>query len=154
MTRPIERPPFGWREDPDVPAFDDDGPFVVMDAECAVCARGARLIHRFDRTGEVRIATAQSAVGRGLLSYFGLNADDPESWLYVVDGRAYGSLDAMARIGARYGGPLRATLAFRLLPPGVSDWIYRRIARNRYAVFGRADLCAIPDPGLQARIIK
>ena len=29
----------------------------------------------------------------------------------------------------------------------------RGIARNRYAVLGGCDLCALPAPGLQARIV-
>jgi predicted DCC family thiol-disulfide oxidoreductase YuxK len=43
--------------------------------------------------------------------------------------------------------------ALRLIPPPVGRWLYRRIARNRYAMFGRGDLCALPAPSLRARLI-
>jgi predicted DCC family thiol-disulfide oxidoreductase YuxK len=40
----------------------------------------------------------------------------------------------------------------RILPRGVREWLYRRIARNRYR-FGRYDMCATPDPGLRRRLM-
>jgi len=42
----------------------------------------------------------------------------------------------------------------RLLPRTVQDWLYRIVARNRYRLFGRTNMCAIPDPGLLARLIE
>jgi predicted DCC family thiol-disulfide oxidoreductase YuxK len=35
----------------------------------------------------------------------------------------------------------------------VRDWIYRRIASNRYALFGKKDSCEIPDRRLRSRLI-
>ncbi|MEM7546136.1 MAG: DCC1-like thiol-disulfide oxidoreductase family protein [Pseudomonadota bacterium] len=154
MTRPAPRAPYSFRTDPVVPRFAYDAPFAVMDGKCAICSRGARMIHRYDRSGAIRIITAQSALGRALLAHYDCAPDDPDTWLYADHGLAYGSFDAMARMGARCGGWLRLFAIFRLLPCGVQDWLYRRLARNRYALFGQGDLCAIPDPGLRARIIE
>lgn len=33
------------------------------------------------------------------------------------------------------------------------EWLYRRIARNRY-LFGKTDICAAPDPRLRARLLQ
>ena len=33
---------------------------AVMDATCALCSWGVRMIHRLDRTGEIKIAPIQS----------------------------------------------------------------------------------------------
>jgi predicted DCC family thiol-disulfide oxidoreductase YuxK len=40
------------------------------------------------------------------------------------------------------------------LPRAVQDWLYRRMARNRYALFGRTDMCAVPDPRLRKRLMS
>lgn len=151
--RPLDRPAFGWRDDARVPRFDDCFPLAVMDGECALCCRGARIIHRADKSGDIRIAAAGSPLGRALLAHFGMSPDDPESWLYLEDGRAWNGLDGIARVGARCGGPLALIRALMILPRPFRDWLYARVARNRIAVFGRAELCAVPDPGLRARII-
>lgn len=146
--------PYSYRADPSVPAFDDRRAITVMDGECVLCSFGARLIARFDAANEFRICRTQSSLGRALLLHYGLAPDDPESWLLLVDGRAYSSLDAMIRAGRRVGGVGLVLQPLRLLPQVVQDWLYRRLARNRYRLFGRTDMCSIPDPALRARLIE
>lgn len=146
--------PYSYRTDARVPAFDDRHPVVVMDGECVLCTFGARLIARFDRAGAFRICRAQTALGQSLLRHYGLTPSDPESWLYLVDGQAYTSLDALIRAGRRVGGAGWLLQVLRLLPRVVQDFMYRKIARNRYRWFGRANLCAMPDPALRARLME
>jgi predicted DCC family thiol-disulfide oxidoreductase YuxK len=151
--RLTQREPYSFRRDSAVPPFDDRGPIVFMDGECLLCSRVAKVIAKLDRAEEFRICPIQSALGRGILQHYGLKADDPESWLFLCDGRAYSSLDAVIRAGARLGGKGRLLQGLRMLPRPVQDWIYRRIARNRYWLFGQADLCALPDPALKRRLM-
>ena len=147
-------PPFSWRDDPSVPDFEDAAPVAVMDGTCALCTAGARLIDRFDKAGRIRICPAQSPLGRSLLTHFGMEPDDPESWLLLDQGRARASMDAWIHAAWMTGGVGRALVVFRILPRPVQDWIYRRIARNRYALFGRTDMCALAPPSLRARLIE
>lgn len=145
--------PWSYRHDPSVPAFDDSGPVTFMDGDCVLCTAGARLIARFDRNDAFRICPVQSPTGRAVLRHYGLEPDDPDSWLYLADGRAHTSLDGMIRAGARIGGPGWLLQPLRLLPRAAQDWLYRRIARNRYRLFGRTSMCSVPDPRLRARLI-
>lgn len=154
MRSTLSKEPYSYRRDVSVPQFDDSGPITVMDGQCALCTAGARLIARFDRAGEFRICRKETGLGAALLRHYGLDADDPESWLYIVDGRAYTSLDGMIRAGARVGGAGWLLQPLRLMPRRLQDWAYRHIARNRYRVFGRMDICAIPDPALRARLME
>lgn len=146
----------GWRhrQDPAVPAFADTGPVTVMDAHCALCARGARWIARNDQAGEFRIIPVQSALGHALLTHYGLNPADPASWLYLEDGQPYTSMDAVIRVGTRLGSIWRGLQALRILPGPVRRALYRLVARNRYRLFGHADLCHLPDPDVQKRLLQ
>jgi len=154
MVTLIDREPYAYRHDPAVPAFDDAGPVTFMDGECSLCSWTARLIGRLDRRGEFRICPVQSDLGRAVLTYYGLDPDDPDSWLYLVDGRAYTSLDAVIRVGRRLGGPARLVLMATILPRPLQDWLYHRIARNRYRLLGRTQMCALPDPEVRRRLIE
>jgi predicted DCC family thiol-disulfide oxidoreductase YuxK len=147
------REAYSYRGDEAVPAFDDSGPIVFMDGECVLCTRGAQMIARRDRAGTFRICPIKSPLGRSVMNHYGLDADDPESWLYLVDGRAYTSLDAIIRVGRRLGGWGRLLGALLVLPRPAQDWLYRRIALNRYLA-GRTDMCAVPDPALKRRLIS
>lgn len=146
--------PYSYRDDPAVPTFDDSAPVAVMDAECAVCSWGARMIHRLDRQGSTRICPIQTPLGAALLRHCGLDPNDPASWLFLDEGRAHKDFEAVLHAGRRFGGLGRLTQALRLIPRPLRDWLYRRLARNRYAVFGRSDMCALPDPGFQSRLLK
>ena len=95
----------------------------------------------------------QSDVGRALLKHYGLNPADPVSWLYVEHGNAYTSLDAFIRVGVRLGGIWKGLYLLRILPVSLQDILYRLVARNRYNFFGTRDLCALPDPEVQKRLL-
>ncbi len=146
--------PYTYRSDPSVPDFDDNGPILFMDGECAICTRGARIISRLDQRQEFRICPTQSTLGRAVLRHYGLDPDDPDTWLFLDDGLPYGSLDAMIRVGNRLGGVGRVMNLFRIFPRPVQDWLYRRLARNRYWLFGRTQMCEVPDANLKARLME
>ena len=146
--------PFSFRQDPLVPQFPDDAPLAVMDAECAVCSWGARMIHRLDRSGAVRICPIQTPLGAALLRHYGLQPTDPSSWLFIDEGVAHQDFEAVVHAARRFGGWGRLATVLLILPRPLRDWLYQRLARNRYAIFGRADMCAIPDPAFQRRMLR
>lgn len=153
MTSPTTREPYSYRADPAVPDFDDSGPITFMDGDCVLCTFGARLIARFDKDDQFKICRVQTPLGQSVLAHYGLSIGDPESWLLLVDGKAYTSLDAMIRAGRLVGGVGWLLQPLRLLPRTIQDWLYLRIARNRYAMFGRTDMCTVPDPRLRAKLM-
>ncbi len=132
----------------------DAPPIAVMDATCALCSWGAGFIHRIDKSGQIRIAPIQSEIGANLMRQNGLDALDPDSWLFIEDGRVWRDFDALIRVGQRSGGWGRLSLVLRVIPRPIRDWLYARIARNRYALFGRGDMCALPDPDFRARLLQ
>lgn len=144
---------YSYRDDPAVPGFADAGPTAIMDAHCALCAHGARWIASNDSKEEFRIVPVQSPLGAALLRHYDMDPGDPASWLYLEEGKAYGSLDALIRVGARMGGIWQLLCILRLLPKSVRDGLYRLVARNRYRLFGRADLCSVPDEQVQRRLL-
>lgn len=146
--------PYSYRSDPAVRTFPDAGSTTVMDAHCGLCARGARWIAHNDRDHRFRIIPLQSELGHALTRHYGLDPSDPSSWLYLEDGRAYSSLDAVIRVGQRLGGKWHALSLLRVLPSGLQDLLYRAIARNRYRLSGKADLCMLPDDEIQRRLIS
>ena len=152
MAELFPRPAYSYRDDPAVPAFEDAGPVAVMDGDCALCSRGARMIAQLDRDGAFRICPVQSSTGTALARHYGLEPGDPETWLFIDQGQAWSGMDAIIRIGKRLGGAGRLAGMMLILPRGSREWVYRRIAHNRYR-FGRTDMCATPDPELRRRLL-
>ena len=129
-------------------------PVAVMDGTCALCAFGAKMVHRLDRAGTIRIAPIQGRTGSALMVKHGLDPLDPDSWLFIEeDGTVWRDLDALIRLGQRTGGIGWLLLWLKLFPRSARDWMYSRVASNRYAMFGRAEMCDIPNKALKARLL-
>lgn len=145
---------FSWRTDTSVPEFDDTGTIAFMDGDCVLCMVGARLIDRFDGSRQIGIAPTQSPLGKAVLGHFGMSPDHPESWLVLDCGRSYESMEAIIHLGNRIGGVGRVLSVLRLLPLPARNWLYRRIARNRFSLLGRRTTCTLPTQRLRDRLIE
>jgi DCC1-like thiol-disulfide oxidoreductase len=105
MAKPCARPPYSYRDDAAVPRFDDGGPLAIMDGDRALCASGARMIARRDRERVFRIGRTQSPIGAGLVRHYGLEPADPETWLFLDEGRAW----SLGRVWRRSSASVRAS---------------------------------------------
>ncbi|QND61257.1 thiol-disulfide oxidoreductase DCC family protein [Mesorhizobium huakuii] len=135
------------------PSFDARQPLIVFDGVCVLCSGFVRMVVRLDRQERFRFATAQSPFGEALFHKHGLRTDSYETNLVLVDGLAFTKLDSFVAVMSELGWPWRAAKALLLLPRPLRDWLYNRIARNRYALFGRKDSCEVPSAELRGRLI-
>ncbi|MEM0946167.1 MAG: DCC1-like thiol-disulfide oxidoreductase family protein [Pseudomonadota bacterium] len=126
---------------------------VVFDGVCVLCSGFFRFVYRHDRAQRFRFLTAQSALGGRLYRDLGLPDDDFETNLVIVDGKIYQHLGAFAAAMRALNWPWRAAAIVDLLPERLARFLYDRIAKNRYAVFGRYDVCPLPDPAMRARFL-
>jgi predicted DCC family thiol-disulfide oxidoreductase YuxK len=78
-------------------------------------------------------------------------ADD---YIVLVEGStAYTRSSAFLRVMLRLPFPWPLAAAAWIIPALLRNWMYDRIARNRYRMFGRHDVCAAPTPDPQRRFL-
>lgn len=147
------RTAFSYRDDPAVARFPDARPIIVFDGVCVLCSGFVRFVLRHDRDGRFCFVPAQSALGASLLRHYGLDAIDFETNLLIENGVASGKLDAFVAICSRLGGLRRTAILLQLLPSPLADFLYDRIARNRYRLFGRTGTCMLPPTGTSDRFL-
>jgi predicted DCC family thiol-disulfide oxidoreductase YuxK len=133
--------------------FDASQPLIVFDGVCVLCSSFVRTVVRLDRKNRFRFATAQSPFGEALFHKHGLRTDSYETNLVLINGAPFIRQDSFVAVMAELGWPWRAAKALLLLPRPLRDWLYERIAKNRYAIFGRKDSCEIPSAAMRARMI-
>ena len=138
---------------PYITALTHDADVVVFDGVCVLCSGFPKFMLKHDRNRRFKFVTAQSQLGEALYSHLGLKSADYDTNVVIVDGRIYTKLDAFAAAMGALGGMWRAAQLVRVLPRPVADWLYNRIARNRYAVFGRTDACLVPTPDMKDRFL-
>jgi predicted DCC family thiol-disulfide oxidoreductase YuxK len=132
---------------------DLEKPLIVFDGVCHLCTGFTQFVIRHDHAGQFIFLPAQSPRGETLYRRLGLKTVDWESNILVMDGTAYTEFDAFIEIARRFGGLWRATALLYVIPRPLRNWFYNRIARNRYAWFGKRDTCYMPMPELTARFL-
>lgn len=136
---------------PDVLAEDDLA--LLFDAECVVCSGWVHFVLRWDKRGTIRIGAVQSEGGRALLTFAGLDPDDIDTMLFVERGVPYARSSAVLRAVRYFRFPWPLLSVGLLVPAFLRDWVYDRIAKNRYSLFGKKELCLIPAPEHRARFL-
>lgn len=126
---------------------------IVFDGECVLCSSFFRFVVRHDKAQRFHFAHAQSDIGAAFYTALGMSTDDFETNLVIVDGMIYERFDAFAATMAALGWPYKALAAIRIIPQPLNGFLYNRLAKNRYAMFGRYDTCMMPTPDLRARFI-
>jgi predicted DCC family thiol-disulfide oxidoreductase YuxK len=133
---------------------DLEKPLIVFDGICHLCTGFVRFVIRWDRDALFQFLPAQSPRGEMLYARLGLKSGDWDSNLLVLEGRVYTELDAFIEIARRFGGFWRLTPLLYAIPRSLRDWLYNRLARNRYRWFGKRDVCYLPTPELAPRFLE
>lgn len=149
----MKRELYSYQRGLDLMDWDGQQPLVVFDGVCVLCSFFAQWILRNDKQCSFRFATAQSPLGQALFKHYQLNPTEFETNLVIIDGQLYEKLYGFFAVCRVLGYPWRLLAVFRLLPRFLLDWVYERIARNRYALFGRRSQCLVPDEALAKRMV-
>jgi predicted DCC family thiol-disulfide oxidoreductase YuxK len=128
-------------------------PLFLFDGVCNLCCWWVQFLAPRDRDGRFWFASVQSETGQAVLRANGLPTDDWESFVLVENGKAYFKSDGFFRIVRYMTFPWPVFGIGRILPRVLADWLYDRVARNRYAIFGKKQSCMIPRPELKARFL-
>jgi predicted DCC family thiol-disulfide oxidoreductase YuxK len=126
---------------------------VLYDGVCVLCSRWFRFVAARDPAARFRFTALQDPLGRRLAEALGIDTTEPETNAVVLDGIAYLKSDAGIEVLQRLPGYSWAR-HLRAVPKPLRDWLYDRIARNRYRLFGRTETCMVPDPALRRHIAQ
>ena len=137
----------------DHPGLDPAHPVLLFDGVCNLCSRSVGFIIRNDRDARFRFATLQSPIAEQLLLAASAPTPLPESMIVIDAGRCYTRSDAAIRLARRLPFPWPLLGIFRVVPRPLRDALYRLIAQNRYAWFGKHDACMVPTPDINARFL-
>ena len=67
-----------------------------------------------------------------------------KSIVYIEGRHAYTESDAVIKIAGHLDRYRTLAAIFRLLPRPFRDFLYRRVANNRYRIWGKNDSCMLP----------
>lgn len=124
---------------------------MVFDGLCVLCSGAVRFVVAHEKDAAFSFAPVQSALGQRVLAALGQPLDGNDSVVVIDDGRSYLKSDALVRLASTLKAPWSWYVLTRFCPRALRDWLYDRLAQNRYSIFGRYDNCMVPDAALRRR---
>ena len=127
---------------------------ILFDGVCKLCHGWSRFIIRFDQKRVFKLATIQSEQGQAILKHFDLPTSHFDTMLYIENNQVYEKSTAFLKVTKYLPWPFKLLQVFYIIPRPIRDWLYDRIALNRYRLFGKYDQCMLPTADHDSRFLS
>ena len=127
-----------------------DREILFFDGVCNLCSGVVTFILNHEKDQDLLFAPLQSAPGQQVSANLEAKLD---SLILLEKGQLYVRSDAALKVAKHLRKPYSWLHFLSFLPRGLRDMVYDLIARNRYRLFGKKDICMVPNPTLKSRFL-
>ena len=118
---------------------------ILFDAICVICNGWAKFLIKHDKNLKFKLVSAQSALGEDILKHYGMSTEYYTTMVVIKDGQLYTESTALLKVMQHLGLPFSLMNAGYIIPRPIRDFLYNRVALNRYQLFGTTDHCLLPS---------
>jgi len=126
---------------------------ILFDGICNFCSASVRFIIKRDPQGKFKFASLQSPVAEELLKNRGVQSSDLSTVILIRGTQIFQQSDAVLEIVKRLHRLWPALYIFKIIPRFIRDALYVAIAKRRYKLFGKKDVCMVPTKNDKARFL-
>ena len=126
---------------------------ILFDGVCKLCNAWSQFIIKVDTQQRFKLCSVQSPEGQNILRHFAMPTDHFDTMLYVEGNKCFDKSDAFLKVINKLALPWRLLYLFKIIPKGLRNWLYDRIALNRYNLFGQYDSCILPTKENEHRFL-
>ena len=133
------------------------GQIVFYDGYCVLCSKSVDFILARDPLATFRFASLQSEFAHRVLSERGYpiaTIKNLSNIVYLQRNDIKIKSDAVLSILWDLGGIYKVSCLVYFLPRVVRDFGYDRLAKLRYRIFGKRDVCRVPTPQEMTRFLE
>lgn len=118
---------------------------ILFDGFCNLCCFSVQFIIKRDSESQFKFAPIQSIIGQELISQFKISSLKVDTIIYFKDDKYFLRSSAVLNILRDIGGGWKLLYGFMIVPKFFRDFLYQMIAKTRYRLFGKKEICMIPD---------
>lgn len=126
---------------------------ITFDGVCNFCNYWVNFTITRDIKNLYKFAALQSDEGQIILQQYNLDQNNLESFVLIRGENVCSKSTAALEISKNLSGPIKLLYPFIFLPKFIRDYIYDLIAKNRYKIFGKSDICRIPTEEERAKFL-
>ena len=116
---------------------------ILFDAQCNLCNAWCDFILRYDENNVFTLISMQSYNGQSFLIKNNYPTEQFETILYVEKNIIYEKSTAFIEIIKQLPYPIKILFIIKYIPKFIRDFTYKKIALNRYKIFGKCSECTI-----------
>ena len=126
---------------------------LLFDGVCNLCNSIVQFTIKNDPKGKFKFASLQSESGQALLKNLGLPTDDLDSFVFIKGNNYFLKSSAGLNVLKELGGIWKLFYILIIFPKPLRDFVYGLIAKTRYRIFGKRDVCMVPTDELKQRFL-
>ena len=127
---------------------------ILFDAICVLCNGWAKFLIQHDQQQKFKLASVQSPLGEAILKHYAMSTEHYTTMVVILQGQRYLESTALLKVMQHLGVPFSLLSAGYLMPQAIRDFLYRRVALNRYQLFGTTDHCLLPSTDNQQHFLE
>tara|TARA_Y100000590_G_scaffold323369_1_gene366483 strand:+ start:210632 stop:211027 length:396 start_codon:yes stop_codon:yes gene_type:complete len=127
-------------------------PILFFDGVCSLCNGFIDFLFRWDEKEQFTVASLQGNTAQEKLPVE--YTRDLDTFVLYIDGEIYVRSTAVLMVIKKLPFPWNFLGYIGMIfPKVIRDFVYKRIANNRYLMFGKKDSCRLPTPEERARFL-
>lgn len=124
---------------------------ILFDGVCNLCFFGVQFIIKRDKDIYFHFCSLQSDTGKALVKKYKL--ENCDSIIFIENDNIFTYSSAVLEIFKHLDGGWKYAYVLRFVPKFFRDFIYKMIARYRYHIFGKKDVCMLPSQKYKERFL-
>ena len=125
----------------------------MFDGVCNLCNGFVQFVLKIDTHKIFLFSSLQSDFGQNVLKRNLLSSTELTSVILLDKHKIYKKSEAVLQLFRLLGGFWSVLYLLIIIPSPIRDWVYTKIAQNRYSWFGKKESCWLPTPELKSRFI-
>lgn len=117
---------------------------ILFDGVCNFCNYWVNFVLDRDNKNIFKFVALQSDKGQEILKKYNLPINDFDSFIMISNDKVYSKSTAVFEILNDLSGWFKIFLPLKIFPTILTDFAYDIIAKNRYKIFGKREVCRIP----------
>ncbi len=127
---------------------------ILFDGVCNLCIGSVKFIIKNDSNDVFRLAAIQSPEGQEIIKKFSIDIEKIDSIVLIKKNKIKYRSSAVLCVLRNLNTVWRFLLIFSVLPSPIRDLFYRIIAKSRYKIFGRNNICMTPNEDIKSKFLS
>ena len=127
---------------------------ILFDGVCNLCNSSVNFIIKHDKKKKFIFTSLQSDATKEILLQFQTKKMNKDSILLIENENIYEKSTAALKITKQLNSGYKLFYSLIIVPKFIRDFVYDKIAKNRYKWFGKKKNCMIPKKELKNRFLN